>query len=110
MPKKLVQAWIISSFVIILVAEIWKQYDPENTSLSMIKFYAVLSSLLSVGYYSTPSNSVYGKISFGFVLLLVIGIMFKVLHYEGADAMVVIGLAGLLTTFAWRWKKEKKIF
>jgi hypothetical protein len=109
MNRKLVLIWIISSFVAILLGAIWTGFDRESNHAFNLYFGGIISSLLSVGYYSTPSNSIYGKISFAFVVITVVGIVFKILHYFWGNEIIVIGLAGIFGTYIWMWAREKRI-
>src|SRR5262245_10133230 len=110
MEKKLVRTWIILSFAAHIAGRIWIGLDESANDLAYhLSFNGLLSSLLAVGYYSTPSDSVYGKIAFAFVVIMVIGIAFKILHYEGADAMIIIGLAGIFVTYLVMWLREKRL-
>ena len=105
MPKKLLSAWIITSFVIGIV---WSRFDHDNHYAFLIYFNGIISSLLAVGYYSTPSNSIYGKITYGFVVLTVVGIAFKILHYLWANEMIIVGLLGISITYVWMWIRSQK--
>jgi hypothetical protein len=110
MEKKLVRTWIILSFVALIAGRIWSNADTSVNNFAFhLYFDGLLSSLLAVGYYSTPSSSVYGKIAFAFVVIMVIGIASKILHYDGADAMIIIGLAGIFVTYLVMWLREKRL-
>ncbi|HEY3403259.1 MAG TPA: hypothetical protein VGK59_07720 [Ohtaekwangia sp.] len=108
MPRNPAKLWIISSFATALIGVLWSQYDSTNGVAFVLTFAGWLSSLLAVGYYSTPSNSVFGKIAFGFVVLTVIGIAFKILHLTGADEIIVAGLVCILVTYVIMWSVKKK--
>jgi len=107
MSKNFVLAWIIISFIALTGGWIWSYFD---SNALLVYFFGGISSLLSVGYYNTPSNSIYGKIAFGFVALVVGGIIFKVLHYAGGNKIIVIGLVGIVLTNVVMWYQEKRIF
>jgi hypothetical protein len=106
-PKKLLSAWIITSFVAILIGIVWSRFDHDNNYAFLIYFNGIISSLLAVGYYSTPSNSIYGKITYGFVVLTVVGIAFKILHLW-ANEMIVVGLLGISITYVLMWIRSHK--
>jgi hypothetical protein len=107
MSNKLVLAWIIISLIALTGGWIWSKSD---SNAFLLYFFGGISSLLAVGYYSTPSNSIYGKIAFGFIALMVGGISFKVLHYIGGNEMIIVSLLGILTTYIVMWFREKRIF
>ena len=106
MPKKLVSFWIIISFAAIAIGFVWSRLDHDNHFAFLIYFNGWISSLLAIGYYSTPSNSMFGKIIYGFVVLTVVGIAFKILHYTGANEMIIVGLIGISITYVWMWIKS----
>jgi hypothetical protein len=109
MKKKLIITWIVLSFLSILVGGVWSNFDPGRNLAFHLYFDGIISSLLSVGYYSTPSNSLYGKIAYGFVVITVCGIAFKILHFLWANEMIVIGLLGIFVTYVLMWVRTRKV-
>jgi hypothetical protein len=81
--------------------------DTSDLGIGLFLF-GWVSSLLAIGYYSTPSDSIFGKIAFSFVVVMVAGILFKMLHLMGANIMIIIGLAGIVAVYALMWFREKK--
>jgi hypothetical protein len=110
MSKKLVSTWIIVSFLTVVGGWIWNNYDAANNTAFLLYFCGGISSLLAVGYYSTPSNSIYGKIAFGFIVLMVGGVSFKVLRYIGGNEMIVVSLLGIFATYMVMWFREERFF
>ena len=109
MKKELITIWIILSFLSILAGGVWSHFNADSKYAFHLYFDGILSSLLSVGYYSTPSNSLYGKIAYGFVGITVCGIAFKILHFLWANEMIVIGLLGIFVTYVLMWVRKRKV-
>lgn len=108
--NKLQLGWIFFSLVAVITGQLAPGFLPESDIRFVLIFYGQLSLLLAVGYYCTPSNSIFGKILFGFVVIMVIGIAFKILHYEGADLIIILSLLGIVGCYLWRWIKESRVF
>jgi hypothetical protein len=72
-----------------------------------LRFGGWLSFLLALGFFSTPSGTP-GTITFGWVIVMVTGIAFKVLHFTGGNAIIMTGLFGILITFSWIWFSRKR--
>lgn len=87
---------------------IWSRFDPSNAYSFNLFFFGWLSSLLVVGYASTPSDSLFGKIAFGFVVIMVIGIGMKILHLFAANVIIVVGLLGIFSTYGVMWFGSKR--
>jgi hypothetical protein len=100
-------AWILLSFVIWLAGGIWKHFNPDSAVAFLLYFFGWICTLLVVGFFSTPSNSVYGKIAFGSVGLTVAGIVLKVLHLPGGNETIVVGLLGIGATYAVMWLNKR---
>ena len=99
MKNKPVFIWIAISFVMLLIGWIWGQIEKGNTIAFYLYFLGWLSSLLAVGYNSTPSNSIYGKIAFAGVIIMVAGIAMKILHLTSANEAIIAGLFIIFATF-----------
>lgn len=108
MHSKPVFIWIIISAVAAVVGYIWSRYDIGNGMAVSLYMLGWTSSLLAVGYHSTPSNSVFGKIAFVFVIIMVSGIMMKILHLLGANEIIIGGLLGIAVTYLVMWFGKKK--
>ena len=63
---------------------------------------------MTVGYLSTPTNSRYGKIALGFVVIMITGIVMKILHLAWANEIIGVSLIGVLITYATMWFMENK--
>jgi len=100
--------WPVLSIAVLITGIIWRLIDPENSIAFLLYFIGWLLTLLVIGYFSTPSNSSFGKIAFGFVVLMVMGIASKILHFLGGDVMIIAGLTGLGVTYVAMWYKKKK--
>jgi hypothetical protein len=107
MLRKLLILWAVLSLASLLTGFIWKNSDSENHNAYQLYFIGWMSTLLVVGYLSTPSDSVFGKVAFGFVVFTVAGIAWKVLHLTGANEAIVIGLLGITATYAVMWFGKK---
>lgn len=98
---------VIVSLAIWMAGLVWTQIDPDNSNGFFVYLFGWIISLLAIGYVSTPSNSWYGKISFTGVIVMVFGVAFKILHWTGANEMIVIGILTIGCTFITMWIKEK---
>jgi hypothetical protein len=85
---------------------LWKYIQPADAIAPLVYFFGLISSLLAVGYYSTPTGSVFGKVAYGFVVVTVAGIVMKVLHVVFANETIVAGLAGIAITFIIMWVRK----
>ncbi len=99
---------MIVSLAALVAGAIWKHSVPDNSIASQLYFIGWMSTLLAVGYLSTPSNSVFGKITFVCVVLTVAGIAMKVLHLVGANSVIIIGLLGGVSTYILMWVRKKE--
>jgi hypothetical protein len=100
MSRKRVLIWIILSAAAWIIGSTWTNYDPENSFAFGLKYLGWLSGLLAIGYFSTPSGTLFGKIAFGIVIFMIIGILFKMLHFPGGNIIIIIGLLGLAVAYA----------
>lgn len=107
MNKNIVTSWIIISIIAAVGGSLWIRMDSENEIAFFVFFFGWMSSLLVIGYYSTPSNSLYGKILFGGVVVIVIGIAFKILHFTGGDMLIIVGLGILACTYVTMWLRNR---
>lgn len=88
---------------------IWSRFDPYNNEYAFnLFFFGWLASLVVVGYASTPSDSLSGKIAFGFVVIMVTGIGMKMLHLFAANVIIVVGLLGIFATYGVMWFGSKR--
>ena len=105
---KLARLTLIGSLGTILTGYAWLFFEPQNSVAIAFKFFGWITFLLAVGYLSTPTNSKYGKISFGFVVIMIIGIVMKVLHLAWANELILVGIAGVIFTYVIMWLRESK--
>jgi hypothetical protein len=98
---------ILVSFVIWLVGGVWKHFSPDSALAILLYFFGWISTLLVVGFFSTPSNSIHGKIAFAFVGLTVVGVVLKVLHLPAGNEVIVVGLLGIGATYTVMWFGKK---
>lgn len=108
MSKSPILIWIVLSFASLLIGVIWRQFDSSSEIATGLYFVGWISSLLAIGYFSTPTGSMYGKIAFGCVALMVTGIVMKILHLTGANEIIIIGLLGIGAAYGVMWFKDKK--
>jgi hypothetical protein len=94
-------------FALILLGVVGRQFDPQNSVAFIFYLTGWLSSLIVVGYFSTPSNSLLGKICFGFVIVMTLGVLFKMLHFLGGNELIVVGLIGVVVTYGLWWFRKK---
>jgi len=106
MARKLLIVWDVLSVAALVGGYVWRKSDPENHSNDLY-FIGWMSTLLVVGYHCTPSHSVYGKFAFGCVALMVIGIAMKIFHLTFANEAIVIGLLGIVASYAAMWFGKK---
>jgi hypothetical protein len=78
-----------------------------NYYAPILIFCSWLSSLLAIGYLSTPSGSWNGKLAFTGVCVMVIGIGFKLLHLPGANVLIIAGIAVIGTVYIFLWIKNR---
>jgi hypothetical protein len=104
--ESLLPWWIGLSITICLGGLLWKYIQPADAIAPLVYFFGLISSLLAVGYYSTPTGSVFGKVAYGFVVVTVAGIVMKVLHVVFANETIVAGLAGIAITFIIMWVRK----
>ena len=110
MPRNPVTIWIVLSFLTLFTGYLWNYLDAGSDTAFVMIFFGWASSLLAVGYYSTPSDSMYGKIAFAGVMVMVMGMAMKILHFLGANHLIVIGLLAIVVTYVTRWARERKLF
>jgi hypothetical protein len=101
--------WAGISFLVLFASYIWQWIDPENYDAPTATFCAWLSSLMAIGYLSTPSGSWYGKAAFAGVCVMVLGIGFKILHLPASNVLIVIGLAIITFSYLLPRIKNKKL-
>jgi hypothetical protein len=102
-----VSVWILLSAICWFVGLVWKYIEPYNETVFILNFSGWLSFLLAIGYYCTPSNSIYGKIAFACVTVIVIGIAMKILHIDGGNAAIVVSLGVLGATYVIMWRRQR---
>jgi hypothetical protein len=102
MSRNGVLIWIIVSAAIWIMGSTWRSYDPENSLAFGMKYLGWLSGLLAIGYFSTPSGTLFGKVAFGIVIVMIVGILSKMLHLPGGNIIIIIALAGLFVAYAIR--------
>ena len=101
LDRETLNIWVVLSFLTLITGCVWRHLD-SNSEIAIVAYIlGLISSLLAVGYYSTPSHSIYGKIAFTCVIIVVSGMIMKILHWVGANEVMVIGLAGIGFTFAF---------
>ncbi len=102
--------WILTviSGVACAIAYLWSLTDPESATAVSTYFATWIIFLLALGYASTPSGSWCGKTAFLFVVVIVVGLTFKVLHFLGATEILVFGLIGLAATYAIMWVRTQR--
>lgn len=91
-----------------LTGWILRRTDPDLDFGFYLSFFGWISFLLIVGYFSTPANSVFGKVAFTFVVIMVIGIIMKILHLLGGNFAIIVGLVGIFATYLIMWFGKKK--
>jgi FtsH-binding integral membrane protein len=104
--QSLIPWWIGLSITICLGGLLWKYIQPADPIAPLVYFFGLISSLLAVGYYSTPTGSLFGKVAYSFVVVTVVGIVMKVLHVVYANEMIAAGLAGIAITFIIMWVRK----
>lgn len=72
-----------------------------------LQMIGLMSLTLAVGYATKPSHRILGWVSFGFTVLLVLGIACKVAHLNYADFTIGVALAGVVATFGYSWATRK---
>ena len=87
---------------------IWNTSDPDHDYAFPLFFFGWIAFLLVVGYSSTPSNSIFGKVAFGFVVIMVIGIATKMLNLLGGNVTIIVGLLGIFATYLNMWLKKRR--
>ena len=100
--------WLIISVIVWLAGWFLKDSIGLIDMPFPLYFFGWISMFLSIGYLSTPQNSIFGKIAFGFVIVMVTGIAFKMLHLPGGNEIILFGLVGLLATYITMWMEKKK--
>lgn len=108
MGNKSVIVCAVISLAMLVIGYIWKTLDAENYVALLLFFLGWIASLLVGGYMSTPSNSLAGKIGFGFVCIIVAGIVMKILHLPMSNETIIGGLSGLGITYLVIWLKSRK--
>lgn len=109
MQKKILLIWFLVSVAAIAAGLLWRALDSQNTNASLLYTYGWLSSLLAIGYYSTPTGTVFGKIAFAAVVILVTGIAMKLFSIAGANQVIIGALLTIVITYAKMWMKDQKI-
>lgn len=107
MNRKSSIIWGSVSFAAVLAGLIWKKFDPQNGYEFTLYFLGWMSSLLAVGYVSTPSGSVHGKVAFGCVVIMVTGIAMKILHLIFANEIILAGLLGIVISYMVIWFRKR---
>jgi hypothetical protein len=91
---------VIVSVALVLIL---RSVGPENEILFLALLAAWFISLLVIAYVSTPSNSILGKIIFGCTVTAIAGVAFKLLHLNYADALIIVGLVGVVGGYGIIW-------
>src|SRR5688572_19154225 len=91
MTRNPVTFWIALSLGLWILGSAWRFANPTDEGGFLMYFLGWVSTLLAVGFYSSPGYSMYGKIAFAAVVVTVIGIVFKVLHWSGGNELIVVG-------------------
>jgi hypothetical protein len=96
----------IIAFCAWIIGFMWMRLDKEGYGFLLFTV-GWIATLLVIGYHSTPSNSIYGKSAFGFVVVMVCGILFKILHFAYGDEIIILSLVGISGTYLAMWLKKK---
>jgi hypothetical protein len=107
MNQRTVKNWIIASFAIFMLSYVAKLFNPDPFILALLRMIGLISSLLAVGYYVTSPGTKLGKVSFAGVIIMTSGIVFKILHWTGADELIYAGLVALCVPFAISFFRKK---
>lgn len=99
--------WPSLSIVAVLICFIWINVSPDSNLAFGFYFFSWMSFLLSVGYVSTPAGSWTGKTAFGAVVLMILGIAFKVLHLPAANILIIAGLVILAVSCVIHWFRHR---
>jgi hypothetical protein len=108
MQKKILLACLVVSVLLIASGLCWRLIDEENTNASHLFTAGWLSSLLVAGYYITPSGTIFGKIAFAAVIILVTGITMKIFHIAHGDKIIGGALFTIAFTYMKMWMKQRK--
>lgn len=108
MNRKTLQIWIGISLAAWVVGYAGKEWLEGNEIFFGLFFFGWISSMLAIGFYSKPHHVVFGKIVYGFIILMIVGIMLKILHLMGGHELILIGLAGVVVTYAAMWFKNRR--
>ena len=108
MKPKLITILIVLSFILILLGQFWSKFDSETSTGSDMKFIGIIASVLSVGYFSTPSGSIFGKIGFAYVIVIAAGVAMKLYHLYQGNLVLIVGLAGLGIAHLINWIRSKR--
>jgi FtsH-binding integral membrane protein len=100
MNQRTVKNWIIASFAVFILSYMAKLFDPDPFIPALLRMIGLISSLLAVGYYVTSPGTTIGKVSFAGVIVMTLGIVFKIFHWTGADELIYAGLVALVVPFA----------
>jgi hypothetical protein len=85
-----IKIWIVASFALIILSYGLSAYDVSVAGWMRIGGF--LSSMLAVGYYVCSPATMPGKVSYAGVVFMAIGIVFKILHWTGANETIIAGL------------------
>ena len=100
MSKKVVVTWFVISIICLLIGRIVS--FPAAPYLSIL---GLISSMQAAGYYAKPDHPVFGTIFYGCVIVIVVGVCFKVSHFTGDNILITVGLLGTVITYGlWWWK------
>jgi hypothetical protein len=100
MNQNVIKNWIIVSFGIFVLGYVVAFFDPDPSITFWLRFLGILSSIFAVGYYVTSPTTLLGKLSYAGVIFMTFGIAFKILHWTGADELIIGGLALFAIPFA----------
>jgi voltage-gated potassium channel Kch len=107
MKKNAVKTWIIVSFAVFALGLAAQLFIPDPFIPGLLRGIGWISSLVAVGYYVTSPSTTLGKVSFVGVIVMIFGIVFKILHWTGADEMIYVGLVALSVPFAIGFFRKK---
>ncbi len=99
MKRKGPTIWIIISFAAMALSYFLRSFDLVAEISFWLYPCGFLSSLLAVGYYVTSPDTILGKFAYVGVIIMSSGIVFKVLHWTGGNAIICGGLAVFIIPF-----------
>jgi hypothetical protein len=107
MEKKTLRILTVISAIAWAGGYVFHNFYPDNDFIFSLYFFGWISFMLVVGYSSTPSSSLPGKVAFACVVVMILGIVMKILHMPGANIIIVVGLLGIGLTYFVMWFGKK---